>query len=92
ADAKALYDNELLKKVSSQVKASTEGVQKDEKSNNGQRSTPKISETTRVSAPKTESIEINHKIGKKNIKESVQQLAARAASLATSEAEKTILP
>lgn len=36
--------------------------------------------------------QINHNIGKKIIKESVQQLAARAASLATTEAAKTILP
>ncbi|CAI9304443.1 unnamed protein product [Lactuca saligna] len=92
ADAKSLYDKELLKKVSATVKASTEGLQKDEKSNNGQQYTPKISETTRVSSTKTENIEINHNIGKKIIKESVQQLAARAASLATTEAAKTILP
>nr|KAJ0185350.1 hypothetical protein LSAT_V11C900505240 [Lactuca sativa] len=92
ADAKSLYDKELLKKVSATVKASTEGLQKDEKSNNGQQYTPKISETTRVSSTKTENITINHNIGKKIIKESVQQLAARAASLATTEAAKTILP
>ncbi|CAH1443691.1 unnamed protein product [Lactuca virosa] len=92
ADAKSLYDKELLKKVSATVKASTEGLQKDEKSNNGQQYTPKISETTRVSSTKTENIEINHNIGKKIIKESVQQLAARAASLASTEAAKTILP
>lgn len=92
ADAKSLYDKELLKKVSGQVKAPTQGLQKEEKSNNGQRSTPKISETTRVPATKTESIEINQNTGKKNKKESVQQLAARAASLATMDAAKTLVP
>ena len=34
----------------------------------------------------------NQKIGKKELKESVQQLAARAASLATAEAAKNIVP
>ncbi|XP_024961738.1 RNA polymerase II-associated protein 3 isoform X2 [Cynara cardunculus var. scolymus] len=98
ADAKSLYDNELLKKASASLKGPTQQVQKEVKLDNVPRSMPKISETTRVAAPKTESMEPfissqkNHNIAKKELKESVQQLAARAASLATAEAAKNIVP
>lgn len=92
ADAKSLYDKELLKKASASLKGPTQQVQKELKLDNGPRSIPKISETTRVAAPKTENMEKNHNIAKKELKESVQQLAARAASLATAEAAKNIVP
>ncbi|XP_071736958.1 uncharacterized protein [Rutidosis leptorrhynchoides] len=98
ADAKSLYDKELLKKASASMKGPTEKVQKDLKLDNGARSTPKISETTRVTKPITEipetvrSSQTNQNDGKKAVKESVQQLAARAASLATAEAAKKIVP
>ncbi|XP_071740390.1 uncharacterized protein [Rutidosis leptorrhynchoides] len=102
ADAKSLYDKELLKKASASLKGPTEKVQKDLKLDNGQRSTPKISETTGVTVPITKSPEItnqsltsaqtNQNGGKKALKESVQQLAARAASIANAEAAKKIVP
>ncbi|KAI3755055.1 hypothetical protein L1987_54848 [Smallanthus sonchifolius] len=92
AEAKSLYDKELLKKASASLKGPTGGEHKELKLDNGTKSTPKISETTRVSATKTESPEINKNAGKKIVKESVQQLAARAASLATAEAAKHIVP
>nr|XP_043613591.1 RNA polymerase II-associated protein 3 [Erigeron canadensis] len=93
AEAKSLYDKELIKKASASLKEATQGLQKELKLDNGPQSTPKISETTVVAATKTESCpETFHNVGKKALKESVHELAARAASLATAEAAKDIVP
>ncbi|KAD4179519.1 hypothetical protein E3N88_28110 [Mikania micrantha] len=118
AEAKSLYDKELLKKASASVKEPAQLEHKELKLDNVRKSAPKISETTRVTATKTESPEldngtkytpkisetmkvtasktespkINENGGKKFAKESVQQLAARAASLAAAEAAKNIIP
>ncbi|KAD4179560.1 hypothetical protein E3N88_28151 [Mikania micrantha] len=83
---------ELLKKETLSLKGPTQGEHKELKLDNGTKSTPKISETMRVTASKTESPKINENGGKKFAKESVQQLAARAASLAAAEAAKNIIP
>ncbi|KAJ0914768.1 putative RNA-polymerase II-associated protein [Helianthus annuus] len=92
AEAKSLYDKELLKKASASLKGPTQGELKDLKLDKSTKPTPKISETTRVTATKTESPETNKNVGKKVAKEAVQQLAARAASLAAAEAAKNIVP
>ncbi|XP_076920431.1 uncharacterized protein LOC143581554 [Bidens hawaiensis] len=92
AEAKSLYDKELLKRASATLKGPAQGGPKDLKLDNGTKSAPKISETTRVAITKTESPEISKNAGKKISKDSVQQLAARAASLATAEAAKNIVP
>ncbi|XP_076950837.1 uncharacterized protein LOC143623933 [Bidens hawaiensis] len=92
AEAKSLYDKELLKRASETLKGPAQGGPKELKLDNGTKSAPKISETTRVTITKTESPEISKNVGKKIAKDSVQQLAARAASLATAEAAKNIVP
>ncbi|KAI7734190.1 hypothetical protein M8C21_015108 [Ambrosia artemisiifolia] len=51
------YDAELLKKVSASLKGPTQGELKELKLDNSTKSTPKISETTRVTATKIESPE-----------------------------------
>ncbi|KAK9077012.1 hypothetical protein SSX86_005347 [Deinandra increscens subsp. villosa] len=79
-------------KGSASLKGPTQGEHKELKLDNGTKSTPKISEMTSSTPTKTESPELSKNIGKKVAKDSVQQLAARAASLAAAEAAKNIVP
>ncbi|XP_060203108.1 uncharacterized protein LOC132631552 isoform X2 [Lycium barbarum] len=90
-EVKALYEKEILKRVSGATGVFAQGAQN---SGNTIKSGPviqpvssssqKVAEVPRIPTKKT------HKTSKQELKESVQDLAARAAALAKAEAAKSI--
>ncbi|XP_015056196.1 RNA polymerase II-associated protein 3 isoform X3 [Solanum pennellii] len=90
-EVKALYEKEILKRVSGATDVSAQGPQKSGKTikigpviQSVSSSSQKVAEVRTIPAKKT------HKISKKELEESVQELAARAAGLAKTEAAKNI--
>ncbi|KAK3031228.1 hypothetical protein RJ639_036883, partial [Escallonia herrerae] len=99
ADVKLLYEKEILKKASGALRGSVQGTQNERKSevrHNGHvQEIPPVSsssERPRAATIQEDRTKRNDKAGKEELKASVQELAARAASLATAEAAKNITP
>ncbi|KAL1802221.1 hypothetical protein ACET3Z_030868 [Daucus carota] len=98
-ESKALYEKEILKKAAASLKSAEKGVQRVAKpviemssQNNGVQTVSSGSENMGVAAMNVDSKKRNHKTGQEELKASVQELAARAAALATAEAAKNITP
>nr|XP_009767339.1 PREDICTED: RNA polymerase II-associated protein 3 isoform X6 [Nicotiana sylvestris] len=91
-EVKALYEKEILKRVSGATGVSAQGAQNTGKTNKtgpviqSVGSSQKVAEVRKIPAKRP------HKNSKQELKESVQELAARAASLAKAEAAKNIAP
>ncbi|XP_055807685.1 uncharacterized protein LOC129876307 isoform X4 [Solanum dulcamara] len=80
-EVKALYEKEILKRVSGATGVFAQGAQKSGKT---------IKSGPVIQSVSSSSQKHNHKISKQELEESVQDLAARAAGLAKSEAAKNI--
>ncbi|KAK3034056.1 hypothetical protein RJ639_034281 [Escallonia herrerae] len=99
ADVKLLYEKEILRKASGALRDSVQAMQNESKSevqHNGHvqeiQPVSSSSERTRAATIQEDRTKRNDKAGKEELKASVQELAARAASLATAEAAKNITP
>ncbi|CAH9116339.1 unnamed protein product [Cuscuta epithymum] len=91
-EVKALYEKEILKKASGSTKGSVQKVQKPVMLKEDMNS--RAAKVHSISSSSLRIIEIqrNRKGGKQELKESVQELAARAANYAKAEAAKNIAP
>lgn len=101
AESKSLYEKEILEKAAASLKRAEQGAQRAAKpviEMSAQNDSLQIqtvtsgSRNTGVAAMDIDSKKRNHKTGQEELKASVQELAARAASLATAEAAKNITP
>ncbi|XP_074326628.1 uncharacterized protein LOC141664559 isoform X2 [Apium graveolens] len=99
AEIKSLYEKEILEKAAASLKSAEQGVQRAAKpviemsaQNDSVQPVPRASQNTGVAAMDVDSKKRNHKTGHEELKASVQELAARAATLATAEASKNITP
>ncbi|KAK2974917.1 hypothetical protein RJ640_013773 [Escallonia rubra] len=99
ADVKLLYEKEILRKASGALRDSVQGMQNESKTevqHNGHvqeiQPVSSSSERTRAATIQEDRTKRNDKAGKEELKASVQELAARAASLAKAEAAKNITP
>ncbi|KAK1401787.1 RNA polymerase II-associated protein 3 [Heracleum sosnowskyi] len=99
AEIKSLYEKEILEKAAASLKSAEQGVQRTAKpviemsaQNDSLQTVSSASRNTGVAAMDVDRKKRNHKTGQEELKASVQELAARAATLATAEAAKNITP
>uniref|UniRef100_A0A5B6ZSD9 Putative RNA polymerase II-associated protein 3 isoform X1 n=1 Tax=Davidia involucrata TaxID=16924 RepID=A0A5B6ZSD9_DAVIN len=99
AEAKSLYEKEILTKASGALRSSIKGVKNAGKSKvevNGHvqpiQTVSSGSQGTGVAPIQEDCVKINHRTGKQELTASVQELASRAASRAKAEAAKNITP